>query len=200
MRILLLGPAPEKLLPCINSNGDQILTYNEKLNKQLIFTNQIELIISYNYRFLISTEVLSSEGLLALNLHTSLLPYNRGAHPVLWSILERTPLGVTIHQVDVGLDTGPIILQKQLNLASNEKSLRQIYEEVNEELVKLFCINWQNIRDGNFQFQPQVGPGTHHRSAQAKEFLATLENSWDTSIKEAQSCYAKFVEKRKVSG
>lgn len=197
MRILLLGPAPEKLIPCINSNGDQILTYNEKLNEQFIFTNQIELIISYNYRFLISTEVLSSEGLLALNLHTSLLPYNRGAHPVLWSVLERTPLGVSIHQVDAGLDTGPIILQKQLTLASNEKSLRQVYEEVNEELVKLFCINWQNIRAGNFQFQPQVGPGTRHRNAQAKEFLATLENSWDTSIKEAQSCYAKFLDKRR---
>lgn len=197
MRILLLGPTPEKLLPCMNSNGDQILTNNEKLNEQFIITNQIELIISYNYRFMITTEVLGSVGFLALNLHTSLLPYNRGAHPILWSILERTPLGVTIHQVDAGLDTGPILLQKQLTLASNEKSLRQVYNEVNDELVKLFCINWQDIRAGKFQVQPQVGLGTRHRSAQAKDFLATLENSWDTSIRDAQSCYVKFLEKRR---
>jgi methionyl-tRNA formyltransferase len=199
MKILFLGPAPEKLLPCIKSDGDQIFTYNEKLHRQFILEKQIELIISYNYRFIIGTEVLNSPGLLALNLHTSLLPHNRGAHPVLWSILERTPLGVTIHQVDSGIDTGPILFQKELTLSNYEKTLRQVYDEVNEELVKLFCTNWQNVLAGHFQFQSQIGTGTYHRSAQAKDFLVTLENSWDTSIKDARRCYAKFLEKRTTS-
>lgn len=52
-----------------------------------------------------------------LNVHPSLLPIGRGPEPVFWTLRrgERTS-GVTVHQMDAGLDTGPIVAQETLAL------------------------------------------------------------------------------------
>ncbi|NLW76869.1 MAG: formyl transferase, partial [Methanomicrobiales archaeon] len=47
-----------------------------------------------------------------INTHPSLLPYNRGKHYNFWAIVEEVPFGVTLHRVDLGVDTGDIIVQK----------------------------------------------------------------------------------------
>ncbi|HET6279927.1 MAG TPA: formyltransferase family protein, partial [Polyangia bacterium] len=44
-----------------------------------------------------------------VNLHPALLPYNRGQYPNVWSIIEGTPSGTTLHYIDEGIDTGAII-------------------------------------------------------------------------------------------
>ncbi len=197
MKILLLGPTPEKLSPCIQTTGDQIVICNEKIDRRIILNNDIDILISYNYRFIIKEEVLSSLNFFAINLHTSFLPFNRGAHPVLWSILDRTPLGATIHQIDNGLDTGPILIQTELDLGSVQKTLRQTYEYVNEELLKLFSISWKNIRNGRLEGKPQIGSGTIHRSDQGNDFLSTLSRSWDTTIEDARIGYVEYLNKAK---
>src|SRR5687767_5712688 len=60
----------------------------------------------------------------AINLHFSLLPKYRGAAPVNWAIVfgeEKT--GVTTMQMDTGLDTGPILLQKETDIGEEETSI-----------------------------------------------------------------------------
>jgi methionyl-tRNA formyltransferase len=50
-----------------------------------------------------------------LNVHPSLLPAGRGAEPVFWTLRrgERTT-GVTVHRMDAGFDTGPIVAQAEM--------------------------------------------------------------------------------------
>jgi len=57
----------------------------------------------------------------ALNLHASLLPKYRGAAPIQWALIngEKTT-GITIFQIDSGIDTGGIILQKSVDIAPDE--------------------------------------------------------------------------------
>lgn len=58
-----------------------------------------------------------------INLHGSLLPKYRGAAPVHWTIINgETRSGVTIMQIDAGLDTGPILLEHELKIAPDETS------------------------------------------------------------------------------
>lgn len=60
----------------------------------------------------------------SVNLHFSLLPKYRGAAPVNWVIVNgETETGVTTMQMDAGLDTGPILLQRSTPIAENETSL-----------------------------------------------------------------------------
>lgn len=193
MRVLLLGPTPEKLVKCIQSVEDEILYLNHEVHRSFILENRIDLLISYNYRHIITTEVLDVLGFRAYNLHTSFLPFNRGAHPVLWSVLEETPLGVTIHQIDDGLDTGPIVFQKELRPQSKGLTLRQLYNYANSEIVKLFCQNWQALRSGQLKLENQFGRGTYHKKKDGEQFLLSLENSWDTTIQSAQFRYFEYL-------
>ena len=47
-----------------------------------------------------------------VNLHPGYLPYNKGKHTNVWSILDGTPAGVTLHYINVGIDTGDVIAQQ----------------------------------------------------------------------------------------
>ncbi len=60
----------------------------------------------------------------AINVHFSLLPKYRGAAPVNWAIVHGEKVtGVTTMQMDEGLDTGPILLQKETPIADEETSV-----------------------------------------------------------------------------
>jgi methionyl-tRNA formyltransferase len=56
-----------------------------------------------------------------LNLHASLLPKYRGAAPIQWAIANGEPVtGATIMRIDEGLDTGDILLQRELPIAPDQ--------------------------------------------------------------------------------
>ena len=58
-----------------------------------------------------------------LNLHASLLPKYRGAAPIQWAIANGEELtGVTTMKIDVGLDTGDILLQREISIAPEDTS------------------------------------------------------------------------------
>ncbi len=70
---------------------------------------------------ILSKEILDMPRYGCVNIHASLLPRLRGAAPIQWSIIdgdEKT--GVTIQQMDVGLDTGDILAVKEVEIASDE--------------------------------------------------------------------------------
>lgn len=46
-----------------------------------------------------------------INMHPSLLPFNKGRNPNFWALTEQTPYGVTLLFADEGIDTGDIIAQ-----------------------------------------------------------------------------------------
>jgi len=59
-----------------------------------------------------------------INLHASLLPKYRGAAPIQWAIAEgETVTGVTSMRIDAGLDTGDILLQRDLPIAPDDTAL-----------------------------------------------------------------------------
>ena len=56
-----------------------------------------------------------------INLHASLLPRYRGAAPINWAILHgETRTGLTTMRIDAGLDTGPVLLQQELEIGPDE--------------------------------------------------------------------------------
>ncbi len=58
---------------------------------------------------------------ICLNVHGSLLPRYAGARTLSWAIVHgESESGVTVHQVDAGVDTGPILLQKAFPLSKFE--------------------------------------------------------------------------------
>ena len=67
--------------------------------------------------------MLTGPRLGCINIHSSLLPKYRGAAPINWAIAAgETETGVTIMQMDEGLDTGPILSQRSIRIGPNETS------------------------------------------------------------------------------
>ena len=99
----------------------------------------------------------------AVNLHPALLPYNRGAHPNVWSIVERTPAGVTLHWIDSGVDTGDIIAQAPTEVAAEDTG-ETLYTKLEEAAVTLLQRTWPAIEAGDAPRRRQEGAGTSHRA------------------------------------
>jgi methionyl-tRNA formyltransferase len=73
------------------------------------------------YGQILPAALLEAPRLGSLNVHASLLPRHRGAAPVEWAILSGDPkTGVTIMQMDAGVDTGPILAQEAIAIGPKE--------------------------------------------------------------------------------
>jgi methionyl-tRNA formyltransferase len=67
-----------------------------------------------------------------INVHGSLLPRYRGAAPIHWAIANgETFTGVTTMQIDAGMDTGPILLQRELEIGPDETT-PELYARMSE--------------------------------------------------------------------
>ena len=75
------------------------------------------------YGQIIPARLLTIPRLGWINLHASLLPRYRGAAPIHWAIANgETTTGLTTMQIDAGMDTGPTLLQLELEIGPDETS------------------------------------------------------------------------------
>lgn len=97
----------------------------------------LALVVAYGK--ILPSRVLSVPRLGCVNVHASLLPELRGAAPIQWAIARgyRTT-GVTLMQMDEGMDTGPILMQKKTDIGGDENasSLAGRLSEIAVQIVK----------------------------------------------------------------
>ncbi len=178
-KILFLGYDQNETIiieKLINSNCEVWHT-KEKILKPLY---NYDSVISYGYRHILKNEIIDSLKTPIINLHISYLPLNRGAHPNFWSFYDKSISGVTIHLIDEGVDTGPILFQKIIDFDESENTFRKTYKRLNDEIEKLFLKNMENIISKNYKTYPQKGLGTFH----LKTDLPYSFRGWDTIINE----------------
>lgn len=119
--------------------------------------------LSVYFGYILRSEFLNIFPMGVINLHPAYLPYNRGAYPNVWSIVEGTPAGVTLHYVDEGVDTGDIIAQRKLPIEPFDTG-ETLYRKLEHACLELFKDIWPLIRDGKAPRIPQSkDQGTYHR-------------------------------------
>ena len=98
----------------------------EKVRKNEEFIEQIkalnpDVICVVAYGKILPKEILDIPRLGCINVHGSLLPKYRGAAPIQWAVLngDKTT-GVTTMYMDVGMDTGDMILKQEVEIGENE--------------------------------------------------------------------------------
>ena len=144
------------------------------------------LLISYNYSKIFSEDFLEALALKQneiINLHISYLPFNRGAHPNLWSFLEDTPKGVSIHRISAGLDRGNILFQKEIFFEEERETFENSYIRLHIEIQWLFFENFNRILTGKFSEKVQKEFGTYHRKKDLEKIKQLIPNfSWRMNI------------------
>jgi methionyl-tRNA formyltransferase len=98
------------------------------------------------------------------NLHPSLLPHGRGAHPNAWALAKREPSGVTLHLMDAGVDTGPILAQATVP-AQPTDTAKTLYERLMQAAERLLSAEVPRWLRGEVKPRPQSGSGSAHRVA-----------------------------------
>ena len=88
-----------------------------------------DIILSLACPQILSKSTLAIPRLGAWNVHSSLLPKNRGMLPTFWSLFRGDQPGVTLHKMEVKLDAGGILLQKPVDASRENTSVQQLQVE-----------------------------------------------------------------------
>ena len=119
-----LVPSPVKL--CAAGHGIPVLQPGRIKSPEAIEElrgYEAEVYVVAAFGQILSQEILDMPPLGCLNIHASLLPGYRGASPIQHAILNGEPeTGITIMQMDAGIDTGDILYQKTLAIGAEDTS------------------------------------------------------------------------------
>ena len=111
------------------------------------------LLLSLELRRIVKVDRFASKWL--FNIHFSKLPQYRGVHTATWPILNgETEAGVTLHLMDEGIDTGPMIEQRHFALPSHITA-RGLYEMFMDEAFELFKENFLRLVYGDYRLTEQ---------------------------------------------
>ena len=98
------------------------------------------------------------EGMRCVNIHPGLNPFNRGWYPQVFCILNKQPLGVTIHEMDYLVDHGPIIVQEEVPVFSWDTS-ETAYNRVLEKELNLIKRCLPDLVRGTYSARPSPHEG-----------------------------------------
>ncbi|MBR5246641.1 MAG: methionyl-tRNA formyltransferase [Clostridia bacterium] len=116
-----LTPPPVKV--CAVENNIPVfqpVSMRDGVALEIIKSLNADLIIVVAFGKILPKEILESVKYGCINIHASLLPKLRGAAPIQWSIINgENVTGVTSMQMDVGLDTGDMLLKKSVEITEN---------------------------------------------------------------------------------
>lgn len=89
------------------------------------------------------------------NIHFSLLPYYRGTLTSVWPLLNgETLTGVTLHQIDCGVDTGNIVSQREIKLTPLTTA-RELYDLYQDAGIVVLHENLDSLLTGQVRSTPQ---------------------------------------------
>jgi len=146
-RHLELRNTPTKELALAN-NIEVFQPEKIKLDYQRILDVEPDIIITCAYGQIIPKEVLDCPKYGCINVHASLLPKYRGGAPIHWSIINGDKkTGITIMYMDVGMDTGDIISQEEIEILESD-NLESMHDKLSVLGSKLLLDTLPSIFDG----------------------------------------------------
>ena len=116
-------------------------------------SQNFDAIICVYWPWILSSDFFSNIPI-TINFHPALLPINRGWFPHVHSIIDGSPLGVTLHKLSEKADTGDIWVQKEVIIRETEGA-KEIYDRLQIEIIKLFKANWKKIIANQIKCQKQ---------------------------------------------
>ncbi|EOS26381.1 methionyl-tRNA formyltransferase [Lachnospiraceae bacterium 3-1] len=122
----------------------------EYLRKQ-----EADIIVVVAFGQILSKEILEMPAFGCINVHASLLPKYRGAAPIQWAVIHGEKVtGVTTMRMDEGIDTGDMILRKEVVLREDETG-GSLFERLAKEGADLCVKTLEMIEQGTAVYTPQ---------------------------------------------
>ncbi len=118
-------------------------------------SHQADAFVVVAYGQLLSQEILDMPRLGCINAHGSLLPQYRGAAPIQWSLYNGDPTtGITAMLMDIGMDTGPMILKQSISVGLLEDAV-EVGSRLSQVSADLLVETLQKLHQGLIDPIPQ---------------------------------------------
>lgn len=158
--------AAERGVPVFEPTSPNLPEFVEEMRKLAP-----DMFIAVGYTNLLKNDLLSVPKLLSANFHASLLPAYRGKHPVFWALRNGEPVvGLTVHSMDPGLDTGDILFQVRVRTRKND-TVSSAYDRIMEKSVGLMTPLVHRATFGRILRTPQKAEGASYYSSIKEEDL-----------------------------
>jgi len=145
--------------------------------EQLLRQLAPEAVVIIAYGQIVPARLLSIPKLGWINLHASLLPNYRGAAPINWAIINgETTTGVTTMRIDAGMDTGDILLQREIAIGESETA-PELAARLSEIGAPLMAETLHGLASGNITPRPQ-----HHSEATLARLLKREDGRIDWKL------------------
>lgn len=146
--------------------------------------------LSLEYDKIIDPRKFNSDRL--YNLHFSYLPEYRGVYTSILPLRHgKTYSGVTIHKIDSGIDTGPILDQESF-VVSPDLTARDLYHKYQAYAYKLLKRNLSKIiLSKNLKFSPQLGETSFFLRKDLD--LGVLEHTFDDSAENIHNFFRSLI-------
>ncbi len=113
---------------------------------RILQEKQVDLVVLAGYMLLVGQEILGAFPLRVVNLHPALLPSFPGTHGAADALAYGVKVtGVTVHFVDAGLDTGPVIMQEAVAIRDDDDldslltRIHEVEHRLYPEAIRYFC-------------------------------------------------------------
>lgn len=167
----------------------QPISLRDEQSQLQLATFNADLMIVVAYGLILPQAVLDIPRLGCINVHGSLLPRWRGAAPIqraLWAGDQQT--GITIMQMDAGLDTGNMICKASCDISTTDTSAT-LYDKLAILGPQTLIHALQQIENNNYQTQPQ---DEHDASYAKKLSKEEAKLDWQLSAQQLERCIRAF--------
>jgi methionyl-tRNA formyltransferase len=168
-------------------NGERCVSLLKNINPDIIILGGSRII---------RNNIISIPQIGIINAHPGILPKYRGVDVIRWAVYNRDNVGVTVHFIDSGVDTGRIIMQKVIPLELNDTitSLIRKAEVIGAELVTEVILKLK--KGENLQLLDQL----KESGKQYYLMPANLRKEADRRLKQTldESVYNKIQNRRKI--
>jgi methionyl-tRNA formyltransferase len=186
MKVLHLGPQDAHYQLIAALPDEDLAMCRDPLDPQDSRLDEAEFIVSYRYRHRIPKAVIDRFHYRIINVHCGLTWVCRGVRPTFFSLLHDLPMGVTIHEVDEGWDTGPILNWcGDFRPSWNEDTLEGAWQNHNNTALRFLARHWNRLRHGEYLPSPLRGrAGPLFTMSDFDKVWPLLPRGWKTTVAE----------------
>jgi methionyl-tRNA formyltransferase len=164
--------AVSRILESLPPGMDLLLPGTGRGVAQALAGYRSDLMVVFGFNWRLPPEVLALPRLGVLNVHPSALPRYRGPAPLLWAIRNGDPtFGMTIHRMDDGLDTGPILAQRDDVPLPDDATPETLWEQTCPVVAELLQVALGRVAVGD--------PGIPQDEARAS-YAGFAPQDWQT--------------------
>jgi folate-dependent phosphoribosylglycinamide formyltransferase PurN len=123
-----------------------------------------------------------------LNTHAGVLPHYRGMNVTEWALLAGAVPGTTLQLIDAGIDTGPILSIKPVELTERDTTIERLRQRVADLTVDQLVEGVVALADGTAQRQPQKPGEGKQYFVMHEKLLALAERRLRQRVRRLEPC------------